>query len=137
MSFAGHGVGSNLSVSNRLVTMTRAKNERPFFSEPSFVIESKCPFSLKKIRIQRKIRQSERSPPSIFASLHVDSGDCAGAARAATVTKHTRQHVTMQAITASNTLAAPKVAVRSLSARRTVKALAPRCVPCFIRVRGQ
>ena len=86
---------------------------------------------------QRKIRQSERSPPSIFASLHVDSGDCAGAARAATVTKHTRQHVTMQAITASNTLAAPKVAVRSLSARRTVKALAPRCVPCFIRVRGQ
>jgi len=36
--------------------------------------------------------------------------------------------VTMQAITASNTLAAPKVAVRSLSARRTVKALAPRPV---------
>ena len=43
----------------------------------------------------------------------------------------------MQAITASNTLAAPKVAVRNLGARRTVNALAPRCVPCFIRVRGQ
>jgi hypothetical protein len=43
----------------------------------------------------------------------------------------------MQAITASNTLAAPKVAARNLGARRTVKALAPRCVRCFIRVRGQ
>ena len=74
-----------------------------------------------------------RFPPS----LHVDCGDCAGAARAATRTAHTRQHVIMQAITASNTLAAPKVAARNLGARRTVKALAPRCVRCFIRVRGQ
>lgn len=40
----------------------------------------------------------------------------------------------MQAISASNTLAAPKVVARNLSARRTVKALAPRCVLRFIRV---
>jgi hypothetical protein len=35
----------------------------------------------------------------------------------------------MQAITASQTfIAAPKAAARNLSARRTTKALAPRCV---------
>lgn len=33
----------------------------------------------------------------------------------------------MQAITASQTVSAPKVAVRHLSARRTTKALASRC----------
>ena len=34
----------------------------------------------------------------------------------------------MQAITASQTFAAPKVATRNLTARRSTRALAPRCV---------
>lgn len=38
----------------------------------------------------------------------------------------------MQAIVASQTvISAPKVAARDLSARRTTKALAPRCVSIF------
>ena len=85
------------------------------------------------------IRQSERSQPSILsASFSTSTALVTVQDRpAATCPAHTRQHVIMQAITASNTLAAPKVAARSLSTRRTVKALAPRCVPRFIRVRGQ
>lgn len=98
---------------------TPVRTRRPQSPNDVFFIEF---FILTTVQSHSTVRFAPRRLPKL----------CLGLPAPPRPSPHTRQHNTMQAISCSNTLAAPKVCARNLSARRTVKALAPRCVPASL-----